>query len=79
MAMYKDGRLLTQVTDEVFDKVLSPGELTPLSGIYRCTGCGREIVSEDAKILPPQNHHQHSQVQGAIRWWLIVFADHRAK
>jgi hypothetical protein len=77
--MYKDGRFLTQVTDAVFDQILSPGDAPPLSGIYRCTGCGREIVAEEGKTLPPQNHHQHSQAQGHIRWWLIVFADHRPK
>jgi hypothetical protein len=24
--------------------------------------------------LPPQNHHQHAQGQGPIRWQLAVFA-----
>jgi hypothetical protein len=29
--------------------------------------------------LPPQNHHQHTQQQGAIRWRLAVIADHEPK
>jgi len=79
MALYKNGNFLTQSQDLVFDTDHPPGSTTPHSGIYRCMGCGREIVSETEKPMPPQNHHQHSQGQGAIRWRLIVFADHRAK
>jgi hypothetical protein len=49
------------------------------SGIYRCMGCGREVASNESEPLPPQNHHQHNQNQGSIRWKLIVYADHREK
>jgi hypothetical protein len=79
MAMYKNGNYLQQVQDEVFDSDHNPSLAAPRSGIYRCTGCGKEVASNQNEPLPPQNHHQHSQAQGAIRWRLIVFADHRPK
>ena len=49
------------------------------AGIYRCSGCGREITSEQSKPLPSHDHHEHTERQGAIRWMLIVYADHRSK
>jgi DNA-directed RNA polymerase subunit RPC12/RpoP len=51
----------------------------PHSGIYRCMGCGREVVAEESRKLPPQNHHEHSSAQGKIRWRMIVYADHKPK
>lgn len=79
MALYKHAVFLTQSNDVAFDQIHLPGVATPVSGIYRCEGCGREIVSEHARPLPPQNHHQHTPAQGAIRWRLIVYADHQPK
>lgn len=79
MALYKYADFLAQNQDAIFDQINSPGHVTPRSGIYRCAGCGREIVSEEAKPLPPQNHHQHTISQGHIRWQLIVYADHKPK
>lgn len=49
-----------------------PGEDVPVSGIYRCTGCGKEVTCNDPDPFPPQNHHAHSPAQGAIRWRLNV-------
>ena len=79
MALYKNAGNLGQSQDAVFDGIHHPGQATPRSGIYRCSGCGREIVSEENRPLPPQNHHQHTVAQGAIRWQLIVYADHKPK
>jgi hypothetical protein len=79
MALYKDGKYLTQSQDAAFDKDYKPGEAVPHSGIYRCMGCGREAACNQGQPMPPQNHHQHTQNQGAIRWRLIVYADHQAK
>lgn len=79
MAMYKYSTYLAQVQDGVFDGDHTPGEPTPRAGVYRCMACGREVVSEEGKPLPPQNHHQHEAMQGRILWRLIVFADHRPK
>lgn len=79
MALYKDAKYLTQNNDAAFDKEYNPGDITPYSGIYRCMGCGHEIVSEENKPFPPQNHHQHTTVQGKIRWKMVVYADHKQK
>ncbi len=72
MAQYKNIAYLTQSSDSAFDMLHKPGEATPHSGIFRCEGCGREIVSESLKTMPPQNHHQHSNPNVAIQWKLIV-------
>jgi len=74
MALYKNGSLLVQSLDPAFDALHRPGEYTPHSGIYRCVGCGHEIVSETGRTFPPQNHHQHSTGQGQIAWQLAVYA-----
>jgi hypothetical protein len=79
MALYKHGNYLTQSNDTAFDVEHKPGQTPPHSGIYRCMGCGREIVAEEAKSFPPQNHHQHTANQGTIRWKMIAYADHKAK
>jgi DNA-directed RNA polymerase subunit RPC12/RpoP len=79
MALYKNSASLTQTNDTHFDSIHQPGSTTPFSAIYRCTGCGREIVSEENKPFPPQNHHQHTSAQGYIRWQMTVYADHKPK
>ena len=76
MALYKDGTHLTPTTDTNFDTVHHPGAKAPFSGIYRCVGCGHEVVSTEHHPLPPQNHHQHKTNQGTIRWKLLVYAEH---
>jgi hypothetical protein len=79
MAFYKNGGYLAQSQDGAFDTTYSAGATPTHSGIYRCPGCGREVVAEENRSLPPQNHHQHTAAQGAVRWQMIVYADHRAK
>ena len=72
MAGYKYPQFLSKWDSEEFDKIYSPGMKIAWSGIYRCDNCGREIVHTVDKPLPPQNHHQHTVAQGAIKWRLIV-------
>jgi hypothetical protein len=79
MAIYKYNVFLTRSDEAIFDDAFPPGAATPHSGIYRCEGCGREIVSEQNNPFPPQNHHQHNATQGDIQWRLIVYADHELK
>lgn len=79
MASYKYPAYLSRSDDAAFDGEHRPGSLTPFSGIYRCLGCGREDVSMHPHPLPPQNHHQHTTAQGAIRWRLAMWADHNPK
>lgn len=79
MATYKYPTYIAQNNSAEFDKGYAPGGHVPHSGIYRCLGCGREVVAEQARQLPPQNHHQHANVLVPIRWQLIVYADHEPK
>ncbi len=79
MALYKNANYLQQNNHNTFDVDHAPGEIPPNSGVYRCMGCGREIVAEQSRKFPPQNHHQHTYNQGAIRWRMIVYADHEPK
>jgi hypothetical protein len=78
MALYKDKDYLNISGSEEFDKEHRPGDAAPFSGIYRCMGCGREVASNEQEPLPPQNHHQHPQ-QTAIRWKMVVYANHKPK
>jgi hypothetical protein len=72
MANYKFPRYLSQSNDAAFDAILKPGAITPISGIYRCEGCGHEIGSVAGNPLPPENHHQHATWPVPILWRLVV-------
>jgi hypothetical protein len=74
MALYKYSHYLTNGADARFDPAHPPGMTAPHSGIYKCQGCGYEIVSPAGDPLPPSSHHQHSLAQGGIAWRLIVAA-----
>jgi hypothetical protein len=76
MAYYEYANYLDHVSNPAFDVDTHPSNPTPYSGIYRCMGCGHECVSTAGHPMPPQNHHQHTYAQGAIRWRLIVMATH---
>jgi hypothetical protein len=78
MALYKHPQFLLQSAEDEFDKTFQPGNIIAWSGIYRCSGCGNEIVHTFDKPLPPQDHHHHSPQQGKIRWQLVV-TDYRAR
>jgi hypothetical protein len=53
MATYKDKSILIYVDSAAFDKLHNPGAVPPHSGIYRCQGCGVEIVAEQSRTFPP--------------------------
>jgi hypothetical protein len=77
MAMYRDKEMIEPGSGTAFDIEHSPGNIAPLSGIYRCVVCGRECVSTRGNSLPPQPHHKHAHPQPQpIKWKLIVIADH---
>lgn len=44
----------------------------PASGIYKCRGCGREVLCYEGMHLPPEYHHKHNVIQGPIFWELVV-------
>ena len=69
-------RLKEAIADKAWwTTVYGPGEEVPVSGIYRCLGCDREDTCNQGDPFPPQNHHQHTQGQGRIRWRLNVRAN----
>jgi hypothetical protein len=70
---YRYADLLSKSSEAKFDELSEPGSPTPYSGIYICSGCGREVTSVAAQPLPPQNHHRHSDDQGKILWRLVVW------
>ncbi len=72
MAQYKYSHYLENSSDPRFDPAFPPGTEAPHSGIYKCQGCGTEVVSDAGEPLPPQSHHQHSLNQGRIAWRLVV-------
>ncbi|TPM39594.1 hypothetical protein [Mesorhizobium sp. B2-3-4] len=71
MAWYKYPNFLAQQNGAEFDTIHHPGQNTPISGIYRCTGCGLSATFVADKTIPPQNHHQHPNAS-PISWQLIV-------
>jgi hypothetical protein len=74
MALYKRSSEISTSTSTEFDTEHDPGSRVPHSAIYRCLGCGREVVCNAGDPFPPQNHHQHTTAQGRIRWRMSVFA-----
>lgn len=72
MAHYKYPQFLQQEDGAEYDTLHSPSQPAPLSGVYRCTGCGKSITAIRDRQLPPQNHHQHAPGQGPIQWRLVV-------
>ena len=72
MAQYKYLHYLTRLSDPKFDPAHAPGAIAPHSGIYKCQGCGIEILSTASDPLPPLSHHQHSLNQDGVAWRLIV-------
>lgn len=72
MAIYKYNTFLEVSTHAAFDQLSAPATAAPYPGIYRCHACGREIAIAGGHLLPPQNHHQHTAIQGPIQWRLVV-------
>ncbi|PCE46906.1 protein L [Acinetobacter baumannii] len=51
------------------------GDTVPVSGIYKCQGCNKEITSNKDDPFPTQNKHQHTALQGKVVWKLIIRTD----
>ena len=75
MALYKHAKYFNLAEFHDFETEFGPGERTPQSGIYRCSGCGDEIASNAGSTFPPESHHDHTADEGPIRWHLIVSAE----
>lgn len=74
MAIFQNKEYLEQQTHQAFNQLHPPGSVSVHSGIYRCENCGDEIAANKDNPLPPQNHRQHSPLNGPIKWRLIVAA-----
>ena len=57
--------------NSVFDTEYKTGETCEYEGIYKCTGCGKEVTIAGGKTIPPQTHHQHTPSFGYILWQLF--------
>ncbi|MCO8166829.1 protein L [Pseudomonas sp. 21LCFQ02] len=62
----------SQPGNEHWNTLYEIGDKVPVSGIYRCQGCGHEITSNARDPFPPQNKHQHSDGAVEVLWQLIV-------
>lgn len=74
MTLFRRSNDIEVSVSSEFDREYSPGDAPHHSGIYRCRGCGCEVVAEGRKPLPLEKHPQHSPAQGTIRWRLAVAA-----
>ncbi len=74
MTLFKRSNDVEVSVSPEFDKEYKPGETPLRTGIYRCRGCGCEVVADASKPLPLDEHPRHSPAQGAIRWRLAVAA-----
>lgn len=74
MSWYTNNSVLIQSDGDKdwWRKEYSSGDPVPVSGIYRCLGCKREITCNNGDLFPPQDHHLHATNRGAMRWKLNV-------
>ncbi len=72
MTYYQQSREFVFSNNQVFRNTYEPGVRAPFGGIYKCTGCGREIGTAQYHSLPPQNHHQHTYRSTPIRWQAVA-------
>ncbi|HCN45044.1 MAG TPA: protein L [Pseudomonas sp.] len=68
-------RSATDPEDEHWRRLYGIGSEVPVSGIYRCRGCGHEITSNKTDQFPPQNKKQHTCDDEEVLWELIVMTD----
>lgn len=75
MAWYVAGtNVNTANGDEaVWKTSYDPGNTVPQSGIYKCTGCKREVTSNKGDPFPPPSHHSHTPT--AVKWKLLVWTN----
>jgi hypothetical protein len=62
----------SSTNNEWWTHYYKPGGKVPVSGIYKCRHCKKEVTCNKPDPFPPQDHHQHPAGVGAIEWELIV-------
>lgn len=80
MAWYQESKHLVQSDLEAdhWTHYYGPGDEVPVSGIYKCTSCKREVTCNAKDTFPPKNHHSHSN-NGKMGWELIVKTNTKGK
>jgi hypothetical protein len=71
MAYYYDPKVVRKEDQPVYELLLKPGAPVLWSGIYRCEGCGLEVVRASGDQLPGVLHRRHEPKQ-ILEWRLIV-------
>jgi hypothetical protein len=77
VAQYKYREALMQTSNAAFDTRHAPGTSVQNTGLYRCTGCGDEMVFSKGQKLPALSQHQHEPGQRKVEWQMLVFAEKR--
>jgi hypothetical protein len=72
VAAYKYAYFLAPSINARFDHIYPAGARSPRAGIYRCEGCGREVIAWNGPSLPARDDHDHEPEHGTVRWRLIV-------
>jgi hypothetical protein len=72
VAAYKYAYFLVAVINARFDHIYPASARSAHAGIYRCEGCGREVIAPHGESLPGQDDHDHAPEHGTVRWRLIV-------
>ncbi|WP_156478924.1 hypothetical protein [Acetobacter senegalensis] len=57
MPYYNDRQYFTRSDSTLFTTLQDVSTAAPVSGIYRCTLCGHEIVVDKGRHLPPDGNH----------------------
>jgi hypothetical protein len=75
MAWYVDSANVNKAegTEPVWTTDYDPGDIVPLSGIYKCRRCKREVTSNQGDPFPPPSHHSHAP--NAVKWRLLVWTN----
>lgn len=73
MALYTDESVLKKVLGNKvwWTTKYSPNDKVPVSGIYCCVNCEREVTCNEGDGFPPQNHTQHAAGK-PILWKLNI-------
>ena len=90
MPYYNNGTFFTLSHHSLFTTLYGVSTLAPVSGIYRCTLCGHEIVVDQGRHLPPDGDHgckSESKLELAnqkifreprkFQWQLVAAPKHR--
>lgn len=70
MPLYSNPKIFKRSANTAFNALHNPGSKPPHSGIYRCEGCGVEVVAEQGRTFPPTHSHN---APAHVRWRLVAY------